>query len=363
MLRYLLEKEFKQIFRDKFMPRILFLVPVLQLIILPFAANFEMENINLSVVDNDKSTTSVQMINKVLSSGYFTLVDESDTYSEAIRSVEDNEADIILEIPHGFEKKLGKENSSQVLISANAVNGTKGAIGSAYLGSIIQDYNIDKGFAGEKVGHSIRSSNLYNPHLSYKNYMVPGIMAFLLTIIGGFISALNIVREKERGTIEQINVSPVSKPVFILSKLIPFWVIGFILLTVAMIIAVLVYGLVPEGSILTIYAFAIVYMTAFTGYGLAISSFSSTQYQAMFTAFFFMIIFVLLSGLFTPVSSMPEWAQTITLFNPVRYFIDALRMIYLKGSTFADVSWHFIVICMFAVGFNALAIISYRKRS
>jgi len=362
MLKYLLEKEFKQIRRDRFLPRIIFLVPVLQLLILPFAANFEMRNINLSIVDNDHSVTSQQLTDKILSSGYFHLTDVSFSYDEAIISIERNESDILLEIPNNFEKKLGREGEVEVLIAANAVNGTKGGMGSSYLSLIIQDFNQEKGFlpAGMSVG--VSSINLFNPHLDYKVYMVPGIMVFLLTIIGGFLSALNIVSEKEKGTIEQINVTPVPKSLFLLSKLIPFWIIGFILLTISMIIAWIIYGLIPTGSLVTIYVFAAVYLIAFTGFGLAISSISSTQQQAMFTAFFFMIIFALLSGLFTPISSMPEWVQKITLLNPIRYFVEVMRMVYLKGSTFFDLSERFGVVCLFALFFNVLAVLSYRKR-
>ena len=266
MLRYLLEKEFKQIRRDRFMPKIIFIIPIMQLIILPFAANFEMRNINLSIVDNDHSVTSMQLVDKVLSSGYFRLTDRSDRYDEALTSVESNESDIILEIPSDFERDLGKEGRADVMIAANAVNGTKGGLGSSYLSLIIQDFNREKGFASMGSGRGVASINLFNPHLSYKIYMVPGIMVFLLTIIGGSISALNIVSEKEKGTIEQINVSPVPKSLFLLSKLIPFWVIGFVLLTVAILIAWLIYGLVPEGSFGVIYLFAAVYLIAFTGF-------------------------------------------------------------------------------------------------
>ena len=199
MLRYLLEKEFKQIRRDRFMPKIIFIIPIMQLIILPFAANFEMRNINLSIVDNDHSVTSMQLVDKVLSSGYFRLTDRSDRYDEALTSVESNESDIILEIPSDFERDLGKEGRAGVMIAANAVNGTKGGLGSSYLSSIIQDFNREKGFASMGSGRGVASINLFNPHLSYKIYMVPGIMVFLLTIIGGSISALNIVSEKEKG--------------------------------------------------------------------------------------------------------------------------------------------------------------------
>ncbi|MCL3850209.1 ABC transporter permease [Parabacteroides sp. GYB001] len=362
-LRYLLEKEFKQIKRDRFLPRIIFLVPLMQLIILPFAANFEMRNINLGVIDNDHTVLSTQLTEKILSSGYFRLTNVSFSYDQAIGSIESNEADVLLEIPVNLEKDLGREGQAEVLVAANAVNGTKGGMGSSYLSQIIQDFNQEKGFtSGSAFSGGIRSTNLFNPHLNYKNYMVPGIMVFLLTIIGGFLSALNIVSEKEKGTIEQINVTPVPKTLFLLSKLIPFWIIGFILLTIGALVAWIIYGLVPIGNMGIIYLFAAVYLIAFTGFGLAISSISSTQQQAMFTAFFFLIIFALLSGLFTPISSMPQWAQNITLFNPVRYFVETMRMVYLKGSTFSDLSGHFIIVCLFAVLFNVLAVVSYRKK-
>jgi ABC-2 type transport system permease protein len=359
-LRYLLEKEFKQIRRDRFLPKIIFIIPVLQLVILPFAADFEMRNIRIGITDNDHSVYSQRLTGKIVSSGYFRLSDVSSGYEEGLASIESDQSDILLEIPAGFEKELGKEGKARVLIAANAINGTKGGLGSSYLSAIIQDFNTESGY-GLYPAEGVISKNLYNPHLNYKNYMVPGIMVFLLTLIGGFLSALNIVSEKEKGTIEQINVTPLSKSLFLLSKLIPFWIIGFILLTIGIGIAWLIYGLIPAGSFGVIYLFAAIYLIAFTGFGLAISSISSNQQQAMFTAFFFIIIFALMSGLFTPVSSMPEWAQKLTLFNPLRYFIEVMRMVYLKGSRFSDLSVHFFVICLFAVFFNVLAVLGYRK--
>ena len=362
MLRYLLEKEFKRIRRDKFMPRLIFVIPILQLIVLPFAANFEMRNINLSVVDRDRSETSVHLIHKILSSDYFCLTDASEKYTDALSSIEDNSADVILEIPERFEHDLQKEGGAEVLIAANAVNGTKGGLATSYLTSILHDFNTEEGYSPLPM-RGIQSVSLFNPHLSYNLYMVPGIMVFLLTVICGFLPTLNLVREKEEGTIEQMNVTPVPKYIFILSKLLPFWIIGFVLLTIAIAVGYIVYGLAPAGSYGIIYLFAVIYLVTFTSFGLMISCVSSTQMQAMLTTFFFMIIFVLLSGLFTPITSMPEWAQQITVFNPVRYFIEVMRMVYMKGSTLSDLAPHFIVTCIFAVAFHLMAVIFYRKKS
>jgi ABC-2 type transport system permease protein len=269
---------------------------------------------------------------------------------------------MLIDIPAGFEKSLERGEKATVHIAANAINGTKGGLGSSYLGAIIADFRSEKAAPGATPpAGTVTYEYLFNPHLNYRSYMVPGILVFLLTITGGFLSALNIVREKEKGTIEQINVTPVPKALFLLSKLIPFWVIGLVLLTLGVCVAWLVYGLTPAGSLAVIYLFAAVYLVAFTGFGLTISSISSNQQQAMFTAFFFLIIFALLGGLFTPVSSMPGWAQRITLFNPLRYFIEVMRMVYLKGSGVADLKAHFLAVCLFAAAFNALAVITYRK--
>lgn len=364
-LRFLLEKEFKLIMRDKFMPKIIIVLPIVQLLILPLAANFEMKNINVSLVDRDRSVLSQKLAEKITSSGYFRITGSDADYGKAMSDIESNRSDLILEIPQGFEKDLKTENAATVMVSVNAVNGSKGGLASSYMASILNDFseslNPPSVSGIRQAGIRTETSFLYNLHLSYKNYMVPGILVFLLTIICSVVSALNIVGEKENGTIEQMNVSPVSKSMFILSKLIPFWIIGFIVLTIGIAASYIVYGIYPAGSFAVIYAFAAVYILAFTGLGLLLSNGAATTQQAMFTAMFFIMIFLLLSGLFTPISSMPRWAQYITYLNPVRYFIEVMRMVFLKGSSFYDVLPQFAVICGFAVLANVLAVRTYRK--
>lgn len=362
ILRLLLEKEFKQIRRDALIPRLIIFMPIIQLIVLPFAANFEMKNVNLAIVDNDRSVTTTHLTDKIVSSGYFKLAAVENSYDDALPFMENNSADIIIEYPLDMAKDLGQEGSVTFSLTANAVNGTKAGLGTSYLASIIRQYNLDQAPLHASTPIRIESTHLFNPHLDYKAYMVPGIMAFLLTLVGGFLSALNIVAEKEKGTIEQINVTPVPKSIFLLSKLVPFWIIGLVILTLGMCVAWVIYGFVPTGNVFVIYFFAAIYLIALTGLGLAVSVISATQQQAMFTMFFCSMLFALLSGLFTPISSMPQWAQTITLFNPVRYFVEVMRMIYLKGSFLTDITMHLLIVCGFAIFFNVLAILGYRKK-
>jgi ABC-2 type transport system permease protein len=193
--------------------------------------------------------------------------------------------------------------------------------------------------------------------------MVPGILVVLVTMVGSFLAALNIVKEEEIGTIEQINVTPVKKYQFILGKLIPFWVLGLLILSIGLLISRVAYGIVPAGSFLTIYVFAGVYLLAVLGLGLLVSTYTGTQQQAMLISFFMMMVFILLGGLYTSIDSMPHWAQLITKVNPVSYFIDVMRMVVLKGSGLADIKTHLATVFGFAVLFNGWAVVNYRKRS
>ncbi|MDR6808986.1 ABC-2 type transport system permease protein [Dyadobacter sp. BE34] len=367
-LRFLLRKEFRQIFRDKAIVAMIFFMPMVQLILMPLAADYEVRNINLSVVDHDKSSYSQKLISKIVASGYFRLTGYNASFKEAFGLIESDKADLILEIPHDFERNLIREDHEKLFVAVNAINGTKASLGGSYLGSIIGDFNADirmqlvtpPRFSQFPV-IDVVASNWFNPVLNYKVFIVPGILAILVTMVGGFLSALNIVREKEIGTIEQINVTPIRKHIFILGKLIPFWVLANIVFTIGLLVARFVYGIVPVGSLLTLYAFISVYLLAVLGFGLLVSTFCDTQQQAMFIMFFFMMLFILLGGLFTSIDSMPEWAKLITRVNPVRYMIEVMRMVILKGSSFADVLPHVGVVALMAVILNGWAILNYKK--
>ncbi|MGE0587280.1 MAG: ABC transporter permease [Cyclobacteriaceae bacterium] len=369
-LKILLEKEFRQIFRNPAILRLIFMMPSIQLIVLPLAADYEVKNIKIAVVDQDHSSYSRQLVNKISASKYFDLASYTSSYNEALKEVEKDRADLVLQIPSNFEKDIVKHDESNLFMALNAINGVKANLGGVYLRSIINDFNneirldwIQMPRFNPQPMIQVSSINWFNPLLNYQYFMVPGILVILVTMVGSFLSALNIVREKEVGTIEQINVTPIRKHQFILGKLIPFWVLGIVVLTIGMILARLFYGIVPDGSLLTIYLFAVIYLLSVLGLGLLISTYTETQQQAMLISFFMMMIFILLGGLYTSIDSMPAWAQTFTKFNPVSYFIEVMRMVVLKGSSLYDIRYHLLIVAAFGVFLNTWAVINYRKRT
>ena len=358
-LLFILEKEFKQIFRDKTILAMMFVAPMMQLIILPLVANFDVKNINLVYVDHDQSPYSQKLIQKITSSGYFRLVDAPFSYKEGLALIEDGKADVVLEVPDGFERNLVREGKQALGLSIDAINGSKSSLGGAYLLSVIRDFNAELDVnvkAPQRMGtvakFSVASTYWYNPYQQYTRYIVPG-----------FLSALNVVREKEIGTIEQINVTPIQKWQFILGKLIPFLVVGLILFTLGLTVMYVVYGIFPVGSLLTLYAFAAMYLIAILGFGLLVSTYADSQLQAMFIAYFFIMIFLLMSGFLTSVDSMTAWSQQVSNAIPVTHFVNAVRLIVLKGSSFAQLSTEFLYLVGFAVLLNSWAVWNYRKTS
>ncbi|GAA4793341.1 ABC transporter permease [Olivibacter ginsenosidimutans] len=371
VLRFILQKEFRQIFRDKSILAMMFTMPIVQLVILPLAMDFDIKNIKLSIIDHDHSSYSQKLIHKIGASGYFKLISMDDGYQQAIVHLEKEEADVIMEIPSNFERNLVREGTERLAIYADAINGTKAGIGSGYLTIVINDFSKELDFnidafqkAKEEGGMlEIRQRSWFNPLEAYKFNIVPAVLVLLLTLIGCFMTALNIVREKEIGTIEQINVTPIKKWQFILGKMIPFWVIGMFIFTIGLAVCYFVYGIYPQGSLFLLYLFACFYLIAVLGFGLLISTFSDNQVQAMFIAFFFMTIFMLMSGFFTATDSMPVWARALSDLTPVTHFVKVVRMIMLKNSGFQDVAWEFFYLIGFGIALNGWAIWNYRKTS
>lgn len=364
---FIVQKEFKQIFRNKMMKPILFVMPFIQLAILSYTADFTVRNINLYIQDSDHASLSRELIHKIEAFDNFNLIEVSDRYQKGFDDVQKNKIDVILSIPADFSRNILSHQRTEIAINADAINGTKASISINYLQQIIQNFMLEQaqsnGLIELKTGIHPIQRDWYNPGLNYQFFMVPGILVLLVTMIALFLSGMNIVREKEIGTIEQLNVSPIKKHQFIIGKLLPFLIIGIIEFTVGLAVAIFWFKVPFLGSIGVIYLFTVVYLTLILGMGMFISTITNTQQQALFLSWFFSVIFILMSGLFTPIESMPVWAQNITLFNPIRYYVEVIRLIMLKGSPFSSISVNFVIISLSAIVMNGLAVLNYRKTS
>ena len=367
---YILQKEFTQVFRDKRMLMIILMVPVLQMLILVYAANFEVKNADLLIIDNDLSESSRGLVNKFSGSPFFRVMGSSFNEKEADDLMLKNEADIILKIPAGFEKTLIRENEADIQLILNSINGSVAEIAAGYAQNVIMAYN--KNIIAETyvmVNQQTQGTIQpvirfwYNDSLDYKHYMAPGILVILVTIIGMFLSGMNLVKEKEIGTTEQLNVTPIKKYQLIAGKLIPFWVIALFDLALGLLFAKVAFNLPIEGSLFVLFTFAALYLIGVLAVGLLISTFVQTQQQVLFIGFFFMMIFVLMGGVFTSVESMPRWAQIIDIFNPVCYFMEVIRMVLLKGSGFKEIIPHIRFTLIFFFSILTFAIFKYQKRA
>lgn len=364
---FILQKEFLQIFRNKAMLPIIFVMPFVQLAILSNAATFDMKSARLYVVDFDHSAASRHLIAKYTASGYFHIAEVSHSVTQAAASLSAGTAHAVVRIPEGFGRDLSTIGAAKVQLVIDAVDGYAAGLIQSYtadiLSSFSQDVVLETGRFAESAppGISIHSAYWYNPELDYRTFMVPGILVLLVTLIGFFLSGMNIVREKELGTIEQLNVTPIRKYQFIAGKLLPFLIIGLAELAVGLLTGKVLYNTPMLGSVALVFGVAAIYLLAILGLGLLISTMAETQQQAMFISWFFMVIFMLMSGLFTPIDSMPEWAQTLTLFNPIAYFIAIIRQVLLKGAGFADIGRPFWSLCVFACAMLLFAVLRYRK--
>ena len=343
-LKYLLQKEFLQIRRNAFLPKLIIMFPVVIMCVMPWVMQMEVKNIVVDVVDIDHTVESQRLVQQIAASNYFIFGGQKNTYVEAMKDIEMGRADVILEIRDG-----------KYLIAANAVNGTKGSMGSAYLSQIIS--------APVSTFSAVSVLTLYNKQQNYKLFMIPALFAIVMMLMTGFLPTLNIVGEKEAGTIEQINVTPVSKWSFILAKLIPYWLIALFVITVCLLLAWLVYDISPAGPVWLIYVLAMLLALFFSSFGLIVSNYSDTMQQAIFVMWFFVVSIMLLSGLFTPTRSMPQWAYLTTYINPMHYFIDAIRTVFIRGGGLHETAHQVIALAGIGTLMGCWAVQSYKKNS
>ena len=341
----LLAMEFLQIRRNAFLPKLIIMFPIVIMCVMPWVMQMEVKNIVVDVVDIDHTVESQRLVQQIAASNYFIFGGQKATYAEAIKDIEKGKADVILEIRNG-----------KYLIAANAVNGTKGSMGSAYLSQIVTSRQ-------QIVNSQLSILNLYNKGQNYKLFMIPALFAIVMMLMTGFLPTLNIVGEKEAGTIEQINVTPVSKWSFILAKLIPYWLIALFVITVCLLLAWLVYGITPAGPVWLIYVLAMLLALFFSSFGLIVSNYSDTMQQAMFVMWFFVVSIMLLSGLFTPTRSMPQWAYLTTYINPMHYFIDAIRTVFIRGGGLHETAHQVLALAGIGTLMGCWAVQSYKKNS
>jgi ABC-2 type transport system permease protein len=349
MLKYLIQKEFLQIRRNSFLPKLIVMFPIVIMCVMPWVMQMDVKNVVVDVVDIDHTVESQRLVQQIAVSNYFIFGGQKATYAEAMKDIEKGRADIILEVRDG-----------RYLIAANAVNGTKGAMGSAYLSQIVGD--AANSHLSSVTSH-LSPLTLYNKGQDYKLFMIPALFAIVMMLMTGFLPTLNIVGEKEAGTIEQINVTPVSKWSFILAKLIPYWLIALFVITVCLLLAWIVYGITPAGPLWLIYVLAMLLALFFSSFGLIVSNYSDTMQQAMFVMWFFVVCIMLLSGLFTPTRSMPQWAYMTTYINPMRYFIDAIRTIFIRGGGLYETAHQVLALAGIGALMGCWAVQSYKKNS
>ncbi len=344
-LKYLIQKEFLQIRRNVFLPKLIIMFPIVIMCVMPWVMQMEVKNIVVDVVDIDHTVESQRLVQQIAASNYFIFGGQKATYAEAMKDIEKGRADVILEVRDG-----------KYLIAANAVNGTKGSMGSAYLSQIVTS-NV------KHQTSNITPLTLYNKGQNYKLFMIPALFAIVMMLMTGFLPTLNIVGEKEAGTIEQMNVTPVSKWSFILAKLIPYWLIALFVITVCLVLAWLVYGITPTGPVWLIYVLAMLLALFFSSFGLIVSNYSDTMQQAMFVMWFFVVSIMLLSGLFTPTRSMPQWAYLTTYINPMHYFIDAIRTVFIRGGGLHETAHQVLALAGIGTLMGCWAVQSYKKNS
>jgi ABC-2 type transport system permease protein len=367
-LLFLLEKEFRQIFRDRQIMAMILVLPILQLVVLANAATFEVKQARFALVDHDHSPASRSLVERFTASGRFLLGQRYASTERATEALRAGEHRMVLEVPNGFAVDLERDRSASVLLVLDAVDGATAGILNAYAGTILQRFQHELGATVQARRGTVQNpgargsvSYRFNPELSYRDYMVPGILVELVTMVGLLLSALNIVREKEIGTLEQLNVTPMTKSQFIAAKLIPFWLLGLVALTVGLVVARLLFYVPFRGSLLLVFAIGALYLLVMVGLGLAISTVSDTQQQATFLATFVLIVCILLSGLFTPAESMPRWAQILTLFNPLFHFVAVMRKVLLMGTGLAGIHTHVLYLAAFAATVLPAAAWRYRK--
>ena len=367
---YLVQKEFRQVFRDKSMIAILFVAPFIQLVILGNAVTSDVKHVTMMISDQDRSSMSREFVGAFGNTEHFDVVGYEPDYRRLATAIDRGKAKVALVIPEHFQRDVVRGERPAVQLLVDGIDGNSAGVALSYITRIAAQYQSRLVIAEPALGRSLRSDRIisaeprywFNPELKSKVYVVPGIVALLLLIITVFLTSMGIVREKEIGTLEQLMVTPIRSTQLILGKVIPFSILGMIEISIAMGLVYVMFGIGVEGSLLLLFAESAIFILTTLGVGILISTISETQQQALFVAWFFMIFAILLSGFFIPIANMPDSIQALPYLNPMRYFMVILREIYLKGTPLRHLLPETLAMIGFGVTVFGAAVWRYRSR-
>lgn len=371
----LAQVEVLHVVRDKATLAQIIVMPVIQLLVLANAATFTIKDSPVYIVDQEQGQVSRGLVTRLAASGFYRIIGASADRGQAEEALLAGKATMVVTIPHDFERDLVRTGHAAVQLEMNGEKGSAAGLVEGYTSEILADYSrelsttlrpvrVTDAVASPVSGRphfAIETRSWYNQSLDYRHYMVPGILVALVTMIGTLLSAQNIAREKEIGTLEQLNVTPITKGQFIIAKLLPYWVLALFDLALGLLVGKLAFHIPIVGNPLLLVLSAAVYLLAALGFGLWISTRVETQQQAMFVTFFILMIYLLMSGLFTPIESMPRWVQVASLLNPVRHFVTISRAILIKGAGWTEIAPTLGILGVFAVAILGLAVKQYSK--
>jgi ABC-2 type transport system permease protein len=373
--------EVLHVVRDRATLAQVLLIPFVQLLVLANAATFQIRDTRIYVVDEDHSSVSRGLVSRFAGSGNFVITGASPSPELANEHLLAGDVTLVLTIPQDFERDIVRTRRGTVQLVVNAEKGMAAGVVQMYATRIMARYanelslEIEPQRAALMGGPDeapprpgaprldVQTRAWFNSTLDYTHYMVPGILVALVTLVGTLLTAQNIAREKELGTLEQLNVTPITRGQFIAAKLLPFWVLAMFELAGGLVLGRVVFGVPVLGNPLLLFAVSAIYLVAALGVGLWISTIVDTQQQAMFVTFFVMMIYLLMSGLFTPIDSMPRWVQIVAELNPVRHFVAISRAVLVKGAGLREIRTPFLALCVFAAVVFGLAVRQYSKRA
>jgi len=356
----LVQKEFKQVLRDRNMLRLIFLAPMIQLLVLGYAINTDVKNIYTAVYDFDRTRLSREFVQTLSAGDYFIIKPAEYSLLHSDCGFTENKINVNLIIPPDFSERLETGQPVATGFVVDGANANSAAIAMGYGGMITNQFN--RGLSDFSLPITMRQRIMYNPEQASVNYMVPGIVAVLLLMITSMLTSMAIVREREMGTLEQLMVTPIPTPALIMGKTIPFAILGFIEMSVALAFGIVWFGIPFIGSWPLLYALSFVFLFTTLGVGMFISTATRTQQQAMFFSWFFMIFSILTSGFFTPISNMPQAVQYLTYLNPLRYFMVIIRSIMMKGAGVDVLYPQILALIVFGLAIFSFSVMRFSKR-